>query len=81
MLRFSPARSRWVQQEQWHPDQITRLLPNGSVELEIPYSDDRELLADVLRHGADVQVLRPRELRRKVAEVLAAAASQYAPTP
>ncbi len=32
-------------------------LADGSIELEIPYSDERELIGDVLRFGADVRVL------------------------
>jgi predicted DNA-binding transcriptional regulator YafY len=34
--------------------------------LELPYADDRELILDILRHGGDVEVLAPPELRRKV---------------
>lgn len=45
--------------------------------LEIPYSDDRELLMDILRHGADVEVLEPPQLRKRVAEALAEAARLY----
>lgn len=77
VLRFSVIRSRWVQQEQWHPDQVTRLLPDGQLELEIPYSDERELIGDVLRFGADVEVIRPVELRKRIASVLAAALRKY----
>ena len=39
---------------------------DGSYVLELPYHDDRELVMDVLRQGADVQVLGPAELRRAV---------------
>ena len=45
--------------------------------LEIPYSDDRELLMDILRHGADVEVLEPAELRKRVKEALGEAARLY----
>jgi predicted DNA-binding transcriptional regulator YafY len=77
-LRFSPQRARWVSGEQWHPDQSAHVEPDGSYVLELPYSDDRELLGDVLRHGPECEVLHPPELRQKVAEALRLAAQHYA---
>jgi hypothetical protein len=52
VLRFSPERSRWVAQEKWHPDQQGKALDDGGFELRVPYSDEPELLMDILRHGA-----------------------------
>lgn len=69
-LHFSAERARWVAAERWHPKQKARFLPDGSYELKVPYSDDRELLMDILKHGAEVRVVEPRELRdRLVAEI------------
>ncbi len=76
-LRFSPQRARWVAAEQWHPQQRAHSHPDGSYVLEIPYSDSRELLMDILKHGADVDVEAPPELRRQVGEALHVAARQY----
>jgi predicted DNA-binding transcriptional regulator YafY len=45
--------------------------------LEVPYSNDRELVGDLLRYGADVEVLEPPELRAHVAQALRAAAAPY----
>jgi hypothetical protein len=45
--------------------------------LEVPYTDDRELVGDILRHGAEVEVLAPRVLRERVSDALQAAARQY----
>jgi predicted DNA-binding transcriptional regulator YafY len=73
-LRFSAERARWVAAEAWHPQQRGGFEPDGRYVLELPYSDDRELVQDVLRHGAEVEVLAPVQLRRKVrAEHLRAA--------
>ena len=77
-LRFSPQRARWVSGEQWHPDQTAAFLADGSYVLELPYSDDRELLGDILRHGPECEVLAPPDLRQKVAETLRLAAQRYA---
>jgi predicted DNA-binding transcriptional regulator YafY len=65
-LRFSAERSRWVATEAWHPQQRGSVDAEGRYVLEVPYADDRELVLDILRHGAEVEVLAPPELRAKV---------------
>jgi predicted DNA-binding transcriptional regulator YafY len=45
--------------------------------LELPYSDPRELLMDILKHGASVEVLAPDSLRERVAAELGAAIGAY----
>jgi predicted DNA-binding transcriptional regulator YafY len=77
ILRFSSHRAQWVEGEMWHPQQMATHEPDGSYLLKIPYSDDRELLGDILRFGADVQVLEPQELRTKVQKTLLEAAAKY----
>ena len=76
-LRFTPERARWVAGEQWHPEQESRTLEDGSYELAIPYADDRELIGDILRFGPDVQVIGPQALRQKVQQRLLAAVGRY----
>jgi predicted DNA-binding transcriptional regulator YafY len=76
-LRFTPGRARWVAAEEWHPKQRTHVEADGSYVLEFPYSDDRELIGDILRHGAEVEVLAPAALRKKTAAAHAAAARRY----
>lgn len=65
-LRFTPERARWVAAEKWHPDQVGRVLEDGGYELKVPYTDDRELLMDVLKFGADCRVVSPASLINKV---------------
>jgi predicted DNA-binding transcriptional regulator YafY len=65
-LRFSAGRAPWVQQEIWHPEQKSQRLSDGSYELVIPYADERELIGDILRFGAEVQVIGPARLREQV---------------
>jgi predicted DNA-binding transcriptional regulator YafY len=76
-LRFSPERARWVANEQWHPQQKGKLEPDGSYLLEIPYSDDRELMMDILRHGAEVEVIASAKLRKRIQQELRAALTRY----
>jgi len=76
-LRFSAQAARWAAAQTWHPAQRGQAQADGSWLLEIPYADDRELTMDILRYGADVEVLGPPALRRGVAETLAQAAARY----
>lgn len=66
ILRFSPERSRWVATEKWHPAQQGRALEDGGYELKVPYSQEPELLMDILRHGRHVKVIEPAPLRAAV---------------
>lgn len=67
-LRFTPERARWVAAEQWHPEQKGEWDAQGHWVLQIPYSDDRELVMDILRHTPEVEVLAPPALRAAVVE-------------
>jgi len=80
-LRFTPARARWVATEEWHPKQRASFDPAGSYVLEFPYADDRELIGDILRHGPEVEVLAPRELRARCRDQLRAAQQLYSVLP
>jgi predicted DNA-binding transcriptional regulator YafY len=66
VLHFSPERSRWVAQEKWHPDQQGHALDDGGFELRVPYSQEPELLMDILRHGRHIEVIAPTALREAV---------------
>lgn len=77
VLRFSAHAARWVADEHWHPQQSGQHLTDGAYELRVPYSDARELIRDILRYGADVEVLAPDALRKEVAGQLSEAAALY----
>ncbi len=76
-LRFSPVAARWVAAEAWHPRQRSSVEADGSYVLEVPYSDDRELLRDILKFGPDVEVVAPDHLRARVKAALTDAAGRY----
>ena len=78
VLRFTPKQARWVASEQWHPQQVSQFDKDGSYLLEIPYSNDGELIMDILKYGPDVEVVSPAELRKSVKRRLAAALARYA---
>jgi predicted DNA-binding transcriptional regulator YafY len=77
VLRFEPVRARWVSREIWHPRQEGHFELDGAWILRLPFSDSRELVMDILKYGADVEVLAPAALRKSVAEALASAAARY----
>ena len=77
MLRFTPEAARWVSAQSWHPQQRARFEADGRYVLEVPYADDRELVMEILRFGAEVEVLGPESLRGRVADALKKAVSRY----
>ena len=77
-LLFDREAAQWVAHEEWHPEQKLKPLPDGSVEMRLPYADPTELVMDILRHGPQVKVVAPAALARRVADQLKAAAAQYA---
>ncbi len=76
-LRFSPERARWVAQEQWHPEQQGRFDEQGFYCLTVPYSQQPELIMDILKHGAEVEVLSPPSLRKAVADTIEQMSALY----
>jgi predicted DNA-binding transcriptional regulator YafY len=76
-LKFTAEAARWVSAQEWHPKQRSRIDNDGSYVLEVPYSDDRELVMEILKFGRDVEVLSPAALRARVGEALREAAKRY----
>jgi predicted DNA-binding transcriptional regulator YafY len=77
VVRFSPRIARWVSRELWHSQQQSRYDDSGYYILQIPYSQDTELIMDILKHGPEVEVLTPPDLRRKVIERIGAMQALY----
>ena len=65
-LRVSAEAAKWVADEQWHPHEEGRVMKDGRYELRVPYSDTRELMMDILKYGAEVEVVSPKSLREEV---------------
>ena len=76
-LNFTPEAARWVSAQNWHPKQRSRVEKDGSYVLELPYAEDRELVMEILKFGADVEVVAPDALRQRVAQALSQAARLY----
>lgn len=78
VLRFSSERARWVADELWHPEQRSRWLDDGRFELSVPLVRSEELVMEILKHGAHVEVVGPQTLRQEVSNTLREAGSRYA---
>lgn len=76
-LRFTPDRAKWVASENWHPNQEATVRKDGSYELRVPYADDRELIMDIMKYGADCEVIAPKALRERVTAELDRARGLY----
>ncbi len=77
VLRFGPEIARWVSRETWHPDQRSEYDEQGFYILRVPYSQDTELIMDILKYGAEVEVLEPTALRTRVIERIDAMRALY----
>ncbi len=77
-IRFSEHASRWVADEHWHSQQKGSWLPDGRYELQLPYSNSRELLMDVLKYGPDAEIVAPVPLREEMKSLLHLSLSGYA---
>jgi predicted DNA-binding transcriptional regulator YafY len=63
-LRFLPEIACEIALQQWHPQQTGEWDGNDYL-LSFAYSDDRELLGDILRHTPNVVVEAPAALKKK----------------
>ncbi|MCA3060337.1 MAG: YafY family transcriptional regulator [Rhodocyclaceae bacterium] len=76
-LRFTATAARWVSNERWHKDQRTSEDKDGNYLLELPFSNSRELLMDILKYGPDCEVLAPSSLRKEVRGLVDEMSAKY----
>ena len=76
-LKFTQERARWVSTEKWHPKQKGEFLEDGSYQLSFPYSQDPELIMDIMKYGSDVKVVEPKALKEKIHKILIEAVRNY----
>ena len=76
-LRFNPEVARWVSRETWHPQQTAEYDDAGFYLLSVPYSQDTELVMEILKYADEVEVLEPAKLRARVKRRVAATQALY----
>ena len=77
-LRFKPEIARWVSRETWHPEQASEYEVGGYYLLSVPYSQDTELIREILKYADEVEVLEPPALRARVRARITATQRLYA---
>ena len=75
-LRFNPEIAWDISTQQWHPNQIADWDGDYYV-LQVPYSNDQELIQDILRFTPNVTVEGPASLRQSVEARLSAGLKLY----
>ena len=65
-LHFSPKVAPWLAEQIWHPAQQMKWEKDKSLCLTFPAADLREVKREVLKYGAQVEVIEPKALRREV---------------
>ena len=76
-IKINSNHASWVIREEWHPDQRTQLGLDGWLTLEIPYSDNREILSEILKLGDNAIVLEPQELKKSHLDILEQTLANY----
>lgn len=77
VLEFDEWQARWVRERMLHPSQKISELPGKRIRLELDVALTTELKQTILSHGAHVRVVRPPQLAREIADMLAEALKQY----
>jgi predicted DNA-binding transcriptional regulator YafY len=76
-LRFKAVAAPSIMEQIWFPGQTVGQNDDGSIDLQFPANDLREVLRDILPFGADVEVIAPAELRQRAAETARRMAGLY----
>ncbi len=78
-VRFQPLVARNVAEVTWHSTQRTEMNPNGTLDFHATVSGLGEISWWILGYGDQAQVLKPPELRERVAQHARNMLKQYVP--
>jgi predicted DNA-binding transcriptional regulator YafY len=78
VLVFSAEAAQVAAKEQWHPMQRVHHLDDGRLQLMLPYDKPQDLVMDILRYGAQVEVVGNAALRLAVETAARAICALYA---
>jgi predicted DNA-binding transcriptional regulator YafY len=76
-LKFAPEISSWISEQIWCSGQKVVANKDGSICLRFPVADFGEIRKEVLKYGASVEVLAPRELKEQIRKEVQRMASVY----
>ncbi len=76
-LRFAPEVADWVSEQVWYSGQEIIRKEDGSICIKFPVADFREVRREILKYGADLEVLSPPELRNEIKSEIGKMAKTY----
>lgn len=65
-LKFAPEISDWVSEQIWHTGQSISADEDNAVWLRFPVADFREIRREILKFGAQIEVVSPESLRQEI---------------
>lgn len=77
VLRFTQAFAGRIAEKVWHPTHTTERTDDGGMILRLTVSDLREVVRWVLSWGAECEVLKPAQLRRRVRDEMRKILGKY----
>jgi predicted DNA-binding transcriptional regulator YafY len=77
-IKITPDRAKWAMEKPFHPGQKVRVLDDGSLLLDIDRAWDDEMVPQLLTLGDRAEVLKPLDIRSRLAKEAAAIVKQYA---
>lgn len=66
VLIFEGKAARLVKEKEWHPSQEIINLPGDRIRFEVTTGSMEEIKSWILSFGADVEIIRPKELKEKI---------------
>lgn len=75
-LRFDPFAAKYIREKIWHPSQVLRFEPDGSVILELTLRSLVEVRRWILSWGSACEVLEPLSLRAEISREAALIAAR-----
>jgi len=76
-LKFTPEVANWVSDQVWYSGQEVSPNKDGSICLKFPVADFREVRHEILKYGANVEVLSPQGLREEIKNEIKKMARTY----
>ena len=76
-LKFTPEVSHWISEQIWHKGQEVSHRNDGSLCLKFPVADFREVRREILKYGASVKVISPKDLRKEIKKEIQKMAKVY----
>ena len=77
MIKIDKQLAPWTVFEHWHSKQSIEHLDDQFMLLSVPYNDDRELIADVMRLGHAAKIMQPESLQQQFQQQLVRILDNY----